>query len=173
PGTPTLPYQFLHRNRIVSGLSDLTIIIEADHDSGALVTAKLALEQGREVLAVPGSIWSQASRGVHALIRQGARPCTTMDDIYESLNLHAPETARQADQIRNVFPVDQNEQRILDLLTQPMDTDHLVRESGWTTARLSTVLSMLELKGRIINVGPRTYVKASSPSASSMPRTSI
>lgn len=160
PGTPTLPYQFLHRNRLIAGLSDAVVIIEADHGSGALVTARLALEQGREVLAVPGSIWSNASRGTNELIRDGARPCTTIDDIWSAMNLCGDNRILNVSEARSNLPQTPEEERLLDALSAPKSVDELTRMSERSPAEVSAILSVLEMKGRIISVGPKTYVKA-------------
>jgi DNA processing protein len=160
PGTPTLPYQFLHRNRLIAGLSDAVVIIEADHGSGALVTARLALEQGREVLAVPGSIWSRASRGTNALIRDGAKPCTTVEDIWSAINLHGGDGMRSVSETRSRIPQTPEEQALLAELGTPKSADELTRSSGRSPADVCAILSVLEMKGRIISVGPKTYMKA-------------
>jgi DNA processing protein len=160
PGTPTLPYQFLHRNRLISGLSDAVVIIEADHGSGALVTARLALEQGREVLAVPGSIWSNASRGTNELIRDGARPCATIDDIWSAMNLHnSDHKIKSISEARSNLPQTPEEERLLKELSAPKSVDELTRSTKQSPAEVSAVLSVLEMKGRIISVGPKTYAK--------------
>ncbi|OGL73815.1 DNA protecting protein DprA [Candidatus Uhrbacteria bacterium RIFCSPHIGHO2_12_FULL_60_25] len=159
PGTPTLPFQFLHRNRLISGLSDATVIVEADHDSGSLVTARLALEEGREVLAVPGPIFSPASRGTNDLIRNGARPCTSAADVLDALGYSNPERAKQISEARALVPVSGDEQKVLDVLTEPFGMDDISRRTGMSVSSVGAVVSMLELKGRIISVGPRTFVK--------------
>jgi len=160
PGTPTLPYQFLHRNRLIAGLSDAVVIIEADHGSGALVTARLALEQGREVLAVPGSIWSNASRGTNALIKDGARPCMSIDDIWSAINLHGDQRISSISEVRSSLPQTPEEQHLIEALSTPKSVDELTRMSERSPAEVSALLSVLEMKGRIISVGPKTYVKA-------------
>lgn len=159
PGTPTLPYQFLHRNRLIAGLSDATIIIEADRDSGAITTAKLALEQGRDVLAVPGSIWSSASRGTNELIRNGARPCTSLDDVWWAIGLHSGREARSVNETRTRLPESSQERSVLACLETPMSVDDVTRMSGLRSADVGAIMSMLEMKGRIIAVGPKVYAK--------------
>lgn len=159
PGTPTLPFQFLHRNRLISGLSDATVVIEADHDSGSLVTARLALEEGREVLAVPGPIFSAMSRGTNELIRHGARPCASATDILEALGYGNAERARQISSARTLIPVTPEEQRVLDALSEPGSVDEIARRTGLMVGTASALVSMLELKGRVISVGPRTFAK--------------
>ncbi len=159
PGTPVHPYHFLHRNRLIAALSDAVVVVEADHDSGALVTAKLALECGREVLAVPGSLWSPASRGTHALIRQGARLCASADDVFAALGLSNPAHAKQIADVRNTIPMSPEEEHILTGLAEPRTIDELARHLDMPVSIVGALVSSLELKGRIISVGPRTFVK--------------
>jgi DNA processing protein len=159
PRTPTLPYQFLHRNRLIAGLSDATVIIEADRDSGALVTARLALEQGKEVLAVPGPIWSKTSRGTNDLIRDGARPCATVDDVWSAIRLRRDHSAQSVCEARISLPQTPEERDLLEALNAPKSMDELARMSGKSPAKLGAVMSMLEMKGRIMAVGPKTYVR--------------
>lgn len=155
--TPTLPHLYLHRNRLISGLSDATIVIEADQASGALTTAKLALEQGREVLAIPGSIWSDVSRGTNALIRNGATPCTCVDDIWEALRMSQPGRAESVAKMRSDMPTSPEEQTLLDALNAPLSVDDLLRQTGMQVAQGSALLSLLELKGRIVQIEPGVY----------------
>src|SRR5205085_8182524 len=89
PGTRPLPRYFPQRNRIISGLSRAVVIVEAGERSGSLITARCALEQGREVLAVPGNVLSGRNRGGHALLRDGAKIVESADDILEELGLPA------------------------------------------------------------------------------------
>ncbi len=159
PGTPTLPYQYLHRNRIISGLSDAVIVVEGDRKSGALVTAKLALEQGRDVLAVPGSIWSNTSRGTNDLIKEGAQPCTSLDDIWMCLGMQRAERASSVADIRAAVPTTDDEQRLLDACEEPITIDDLTRKIGLNSSNVNALVSLLEMKGRIVSVGPRMYVK--------------
>lgn len=159
PGTPVHPYHFLHRNRLIAALADAVVVVEADHDSGALVTAKLALECGREVLAVPGSLWSPASRGTHALIRNGARLCAGADDVFAALGLSNPAHARQIAEARNTIPMSPDETRILAGLDQPRTVDELARHLDAPVSLVGALVSSLELKGRVISVGPRTFAK--------------
>ncbi len=159
PGATTFPFDYLHRNRLIAGLADAVIVVEGDHDSGALVTARHALEQGKEVLAIPGSIWSTASRGTNALIRDGAVLCATMDDALNALKLRDPHRAREAARTREILPASPEEAEVLALLDTPTLLDDLVRKSKKSPGVISGIVSVLEMKGRVIAVGPRTYAR--------------
>jgi DNA processing protein len=159
PGTPTLPYQYLHRNRIISGLSDAVIVVEGDRGSGALVTAKLALEQGRDVLAVPGSIWSNASRGTNDLIKEGAQPCTSLDDLWTCLGMQRAERASSIADMRASIPATEEEQLIIDACIEPISIDDVTRKTGLSPSNVNAIISLCEMKGRIVSVGPKVYVK--------------
>ncbi len=158
PGTDMKPYSFLYRNRIIAGLSNAVLIVEGDHDSGALVTARLALEQGKEVLAVPGSIWSRASKGPNRLLADGARLCESMQDIWEALGMDGRE-ARRTTQARSGLPPTPAENCILELCGEERTADELARLSGFSAQEVASALSLLELKGRILNVGPKTFLR--------------
>ncbi len=146
---------FLARNRIISGLSVGTLVIEADRESGALITANYSLEQNREVFAVPGSIFSATSRGTNHLIKQGAKLVTSAFDILEELNI-SNSPLIQADS----FEATAEETQILELLSQdPMHIDDLIKTIKLSPAIINSSLTMLEMKGRIKNLGGATYVK--------------
>jgi len=160
PCADARPYDYLHRNRIIAGVADAVIVVEGDRDSGALVTAKHALDQGKDVLAVPGPIWSNASRGTNELIKQGATICTSVDDVLSALRLGNPDRAKEAVRTRELLPASPEESELLALLAAPAHLDDLVRQSGKTVGEVSGTVSILEMKGRVIAVGPRTYVRA-------------
>lgn len=146
-GTRPEPGFFPPRNRIISGLSLATLVIEAGHRSGALITAQNALEQGREVLALPGSIFSSASDGCHRLIADGAAPARSVEQIMGELNLQLATPERVA---RRVEPVSALESELLALLgREPLHVDELGRRSRRSAAELSSALALLELKGLV------------------------
>jgi DNA processing protein len=149
PATPALPFLYLHRNRIISGLAEAVLVIEADKASGALTTAKLALEQGREVLAVPGPIWSDVSRGTNQLIKDGATPCTCTDDLLSAVGADKPERAMMITETRQQLPMNPVEQKILAHLSEPASADDLVRTLHISPAEMNALLSILEMKGYI------------------------
>jgi len=152
---------FPARNRIISGLSHGVMVVEGRWSSGAVLTAKIALEQGREVFAVPGSILSPASEGPNRLIKEGATPVQSADDILESLNL--THVAQQID-ARQSLPTDPIEARLLDLITaEPRHIDEIRREAEMVMSELSSTLALMELKGMVRQVGGMQYVVAREP----------
>lgn len=149
---------FPRRNRIMSGMSLGVLITEADVTSGAMITAHLALEQNREVFAVPGSILSPASRGTNHLIQEGAKLVRAYTDILEELNLTA--VAQQLE-MKEVLPASETESLLLKQLgAEPAHIDEVCRHSGLPVATVSSTLAMMELKGLVKQVGPMSYVLA-------------
>jgi len=149
---------FPARNRIISGLARATLVVEAGPTSGALITARFALDQNREVFAVPGSIFAPASEGTNRLIQQGAKPILCAQDVLDELNLEA--VGRQLE-MRELLPVDEMEKAILGLLSdEPRHVDEVCREAGLSISLVSSTLTMLELKGLARHVGGMSYVVA-------------
>lgn len=144
-GTPPLAENFPRRNRIISGLAQGTLVVEAALESGSLITAKQALEQGREVFAIPGSIHSPQSKGCHALIRQGAKLVESAQDVLEELRV--PDPFAQAPLALDTAVADQG---LLALLGHdPVGLDALQARSGLNTAQLQAELLDLELNGQV------------------------
>ena len=153
-GTPPLAPNFPRRNRLISGLSQATRVVEAALQSGSLITAKQALEQGRDVMAIPGSIHSAQSKGCHLLIKQGAKLVESAQDVLEELRL--PEVFRQVplalegDEPQEAQADDQTEDALLCALGHdPVSLDALQARCGWTTAQLQARLLELELLGQV------------------------
>ena len=149
---------FPRRNRLISGLTLGTLIVEAGEGSGALHTANWANEQNREVFAVPGRITSPTSKASNALIQQGmAKLVTSVSDILVELNLQMVE---QQMEMTALLPADPTESAVLERLsTDPVHVDDCVRMAGLPASTVSSTLAMLEMKGLVRQVGPMTYVR--------------
>jgi DNA processing protein len=148
-GTPPLTQNFPKRNRIISGLTRGTLVVEAALKSGSLITARLAAEQGKEVFAIPGSIHAPQSRGCHALIRQGAKLVETVNDIFEDLDIRT-EIAPAQPGTSSFESSPQNETPLLAALGHdPVSLDALVARTGWPAAQLQAQLLELELAGDV------------------------
>jgi DNA processing protein len=158
PGTAPQPWHFPVRNRIISGLSKATVVVEAGEKSGALITADLALEQGREVLAVPGSIASAMSRGPNRLIKNGARLVEGVEDILEEIGVGS---LFRADAGRTPLPVlTPEEEKVYQLLSlEPLHLDELINRSLLTPQEVLTGLMYLEIKGLARQLPGKFYVK--------------
>ena len=155
PGTKPDGVNFPPRNRIISGLSQATVVIEAGEKSGALITAEFAAVQGREVFALPGQIFSPKSKGTNRLIRDGANPLINYDDILTVLKLEKFEEFRYA---RNLFPEDEIENRIVTvLMNEEMHVDEIGSMTGLPVEKVTAALVMLELKGLVKQNSTMTY----------------
>jgi DNA processing protein len=147
---------FPPRNRVISGLSLGVIVVEAGKRSGALITANFALEQGRDVFAVPGNINSVASKGPNRLIQDGAKLVTCADDVLDELNLQmvVEQTAVQL-----LLPETAEEAALLAHLNyNPIHVDELGRATGFPTNLVSSTLTMMELKGMVQQTGGMSYI---------------
>jgi len=153
-------HNFPRRNRIISGLSQAVVVIEAAARSGALVTANLALEQGRDVFAVPGQADNPKSSGTINLIKQGAAVATSADDILESLGWEISQPAKENNiEMKPVnIDLDPDEQKVCDIAGKgPVHFDELVRGMGYSSSRISAILLKLELAGLVVR-RPGNYV---------------
>lgn len=144
PGFKATPWSFPKRNRIMVGLSHAVLLIEASERSGTLITARLTGEYNRDLLAVPGSIFSENSRGVHQFLKLGATPVTSPEDILEALHL---DTERQ---LKNeVLGLGEKEMAVLSILTEPRDHDTIIRLLPYHSEEVLTLLMRMELDGHI------------------------
>lgn len=141
-------WSFPQRNRIMAGMSHATLVIEAERKSGTLITARLATEYNRDVLALPGSIWNSTSEGPHLLVRLGATPIRDSDDILEALHIesHSAEAPRDEEKY---FDCSEKEMAIIKILSEPLPRDEILRRTGFPVGETQTLLSLLELKGLI------------------------
>lgn len=156
PGTPPDGYNFPARNRIISGLSRVTIVIEAGKSSGALITSEFAADQGRDVYALPGSIYADQSIGTNRLIQQGAKPLLDIRELLQDLQV---ELIQEHKELRKEYPVDLFEQKILSVLSdQPVHIDDITMSSELPISQVTSCLSMMELKGLARQVGGMNYV---------------
>ena len=154
-GTKPKPENFPRRNRILSGLSLGVLVVEAGETSGAIITAHLALEQNREVFAIPGSVLSPASIGTNKLIQEGAKLVRDYRDILEELNLTA--VAHQIE-MKELLPSSETESLLFKKLSaEPLHIDEVCRSSGLPISTVSSTLAMMELKGLVKQVGAMNY----------------
>jgi len=161
-GTPPHRYNFPLRNRIISGLSLGTVIVEAPERSGALITADLALEQGRDVFVVPGSIFSKASRGAHNLIKQGAKLTENAKDVldeFDSLKQLISPGQHQTMGVTRRIELGKKEQRIYDTIAaEPIHIDLISKKSQISITEVTRILSILELRGIVKQAGCKTFM---------------
>ena len=166
PGTPPQSHHFPLRNRIISGLSRAVIVIEAGERSGSLITARMAMEQGREVLVVPGNVLSGRNRGGHALIKDGARLVESVEDVLAELGIDKCGSAnweignREIDAKRADKSVTENELSRQMAIGETYDADTLAGLTGWDVSKLLSNLAALELDGQVVR-GPSGWTRRS------------
>lgn len=151
-GTPAMAHRFPERNRIIAGMSQGVVVIEAKERSGALITGRLALEENREVFAVPGSIFSLYSAGPNRLIQRGAKLIISAEDILDELNIP----------IKNINAAEKlegDEKIFWELLAEETSVDELVRKTAFSARDALTVLSMLELKQCAKKIGGDVWIR--------------
>jgi DNA processing protein len=165
-GTAPLRANFPRRNRIISALCLGTLVVEAAHHSGSLITARLAAEQGREVFAVPGSIHNPLARGCHALIRSGAKLVENVGDIFEEIDFYFAKQDDMCDvgqpesPVAGVAPLDKGYEILLDALGfEPASVDTLVERTGLSSQSVASMLLILELQGAVGVHGGGRYIR--------------
>lgn len=141
-------WSFPQRNRLMAGLSKAVLIVEAEERSGTLITARLALDYNRDVLSVPGEIFSPNAQGTNRLIRQGATPITTSEELLRALGFEpeAGTDSRVAESLESASPA---ELKLWEFLSEPISRDELLEKSGQSAGSVNTTLSLLEIKGLI------------------------
>lgn len=160
-GTPPEPKNFPIRNRIISGLSRGVVVVEATMKSGSLITASLALEQGREVFAVPGSIHSFKSTGCHFLIKQGARLIENSDDVLDELGMNYDYSPKK-DTLQQgpIPPMDESEKTIYDIIGDyPLHIDQITRQGNLMPGKAASILMRMELNGIIRQLPGKMFVR--------------
>lgn len=153
PGAPALKHHFPARNRIIAGLSLGVLVAEAPEKSGALITAHFALEQGRDVFAVPGQMFSPNAAGAHRLIQEGAKLVTSADDIIDELKLPRKTIVERAETVLT----EENEKTILEILSEPASVDEIKTKTNLPTPEIISCLSMLELRGFVRAMGQNRF----------------
>jgi len=159
PGTTAKANHFPRRNRIISGLCQGLLVVEAAKQSGSLITARMALEQNREVFAIPGSIHNPLARGCNALIREGAKLVETTQDILEELNQYYQQDEKLLSQTTQ-STLDLEQQTLLNrIMFSPTSIDHLVENTGESVEAISSMLLILELQGYLEATAGGCYVR--------------
>jgi DNA processing protein len=153
PGYKALYFDFPLRNRIIAGLSQATLLVEGAHKSGSLITAHLATELGKDVLAVPGPINAQQSEGTNALIKNGAIPCLGIDTILETLHLEPSIAPQESVELTS------EERSVLAQITHPKQLDEIARELQQPISSILRLVSHLELKGFLHHSDSRHIVR--------------
>lgn len=155
PDFKATQYSFPQRNRIMAGLSKATLIVEAEKKSGTLITARLATEYNKDVLTIPGSIFSVTSTGPMLLMRLGATPIATSEDLLEALGIQTESEDKQ----KNLFEdMTEDEKTVCKNIQAPLSRDELIVALGWPSPRLNMALTLLELKGAIKESGGKVYL---------------
>ncbi|MFZ2205360.1 MAG: DNA-processing protein DprA [Minisyncoccia bacterium] len=140
-------WTFPRRNRLMAGISKAVLVIEAEEKSGTLITARLTTEYNRDLLAVPGSIYSSNSKGTNRLIRQGATPITCVEDVLEALGFEQEKDEER--QMKLFADTSPEEKKVIALLREPVERDELVRTMKMQTSAANSLLSIMEIKGLI------------------------
>lgn len=161
PDYPSLPGNFPARNRIISGLSKAVLVTEAAEDSGSLITARLALEQGRDIFAIPGPITSSLSKGPIDLIKEGARPVSSPEEIFEELGIDSVSSVTSHVSSNIMNDLSEDEKKILGALeNEGMHIDEIGRLAGLSAGVVAGSLIKMEISGLVRNLGNGVYCRA-------------
>jgi len=150
-------WSFPQRNRIMAGMSPATLLIEAGERSGTLITARLAMEYNRDVLVVPGSIFSKNSAGANRLISDGASPITNALDVLHVLGINTDEQSPEKKE-EDYNKLTNNEKKLLDLVREPLERDELIRRLDMPTSQASALITMAEINGIIKESGGQFHI---------------
>ena len=140
-------WSFPRRNRIMAGMSHATLVIEAERKSGTLITSRLATDYNRDVLTIPGSIFSKTSEGPHMLIRLGATPVTSGRDVLEALHIDTSDNQTESSNTSDCSP---EELALLELLSEPLPRDLLMEKLEMPAMEINMIISLLEIKGLVV-----------------------
>jgi DNA processing protein len=143
--TQAAPWTFPQRNRVMAALCDALLVVEAEEQSGTLITARLALELGRDIGAIPGEIFSPSAKGTNMLIKEGAYPITSPSDLFSLLHLREKDGDKETEMMKKEFQG--NEKIIMDILLEPMNKDLLLEKSKLSFTDFLTTFSSLEIDG--------------------------
>ena len=161
-GTEPNAYNFPARNRIISGLSLGVLVVEASLKSGSLITARLALEQGRDVFAVPGNVHSYKSKGTHRLLKEGAKLVESAQDIRDEIRVNASEAGEAEKQPEAAIDLNPDSRSVYQLLhEEPVHIDELITQTGFASSQVSAILLDLELDGLIKQLPGKRFAKGS------------
>jgi DNA processing protein len=159
-GTKPNAYNFPARNRIISGLSMGVLVVEASLHSGSLITAQLALDQGRDVFAVPGNVHSYKSKGTHKLLKDGARLVESAQDILDEIRVSGSVTATRQERVDIHLDLSNQVRSVYTLLSEePLQIDEIISKSGFTSSQVSALLLELELNGLIKQLPGKHFIK--------------
>ncbi|HBV01687.1 MAG TPA: DNA-protecting protein DprA [Candidatus Taylorbacteria bacterium] len=153
PDFQATAWSFPQRNRVIAGLSDATLVVEAEQKSGALITSKFATEYNRDVFTVPGSIFSSSSAGPHMLLKLGATPITSSGDLLEALGFKGSDKVE-----RDYSDCTAEEKTVIGLLQSPLSRDDLIDVLGIPISRANALLSLMELRGFIKETGGEIHL---------------
>lgn len=156
--TPPVPKNFPRRNRIISGMCRGLVVIEAGEKSGTLITVSNALEQNRNVYAVPGPITSLQSKGVNTLLKQGCKPATCAEDIWQDYAEELPKQEQQLAPLQHIA-LSKEEKRLCELLIMPLQFDAIAQQTGMETGALAAQLTIMEIKGIVKQLPGKFYIR--------------